>query len=134
MKYTICGGTDEALEGHCPHCNTHLYVSINANNYPQGTDLTAVTNIPWECHYCGRKFVAINNGMLDNKDNLRKADAIFEAWRSRFNQKSPRSNASADTYSCTHCGAERKSGFRYCPQCRLDGAGRPADAGANFYG
>lgn len=133
MKYVLCDG-HPALGGHCPRCNNYIQVLIDVSSLPEYTDVRTVTNIPTKCGYCESKFIAINNGSNDDNNTSKKADEIFEAWRTRFNQSRPKYVAKENTYSCTHCGAERKFGYRYCPQCRLDGAGRPADAGANFYG
>lgn len=134
MKYIISALTGHCLEGRCPHCDHFLVVSIidkendDVDNYPDDFDFGSIKSIKSKCHNCLRYFTAVNNGRVHNND-------ISQEVRDNSPRIVMRSSPApaANTFACTHCGAQRPYGARFCPYCRLDGAGRSADAGA-FYG
>lgn len=131
MKYGH-SGIDAVLMGHCPHCHEfghfHFY---DEDTYDPDVNYRSRKSIPGaECVHCGNVFTAVNDG-----HQCLACEPVVVAQPKPVHRPAPVcSPPPVRTRQCFHCGMQRAATARFCPHCRLDEAGRPADVGIGLMG
>lgn len=129
MKYGL-SGIYPALMGHCPHCHTFGHFLIDDGDDPD-YNYTAVREVPGaECCHCGHVFTAVKDG-----HNCLVCEPVVVAQpQPVYSVPVCSPTKSMSTHECFYCGLQKPTTGRFCPHCRLDAGGHPADAGATNFG
>lgn len=128
-----------SLMGHCERCHQDVFALHDDIITNQGPVRFAHNIECLRCGYNGNSLFedGVQCQKCKNKEEQEEISQRVDraiASLMRLGARGAQNTQSSSQVQCIHCGGARSSRHRYCPHCRLDMAGRPADAGIRFLG